>query len=206
VATHGGQSENADVSLYGKPATNCNQYASSVDPAGQSKWIAFDNHPGRLPVTTYTARFYPGELYFQFVAGAATLSTNQPNVDQPMGWGDCVCSPATTWIADVRDVWLTLGSTYTFTVTGGFTAIYILQSDPAQPDTWTRTNTTASPSLVLPDTPPNQPPGGPINLVRTGTLTFQPAITDWFGLLVVRNSWWGKAVSVRVSETPALTL
>jgi hypothetical protein len=197
VAARGSQLGNVDIALHDSPANLCNEYTRSDDAnAGHADWIAFDNNSGRLPVTTYGARFYtsPGSDYYQFVAGNAVLSTTQPTLDQPMGLGG-----TTAWIADVHDVWLVDASTYTFTVTGGFSAVYLLRSSSAEPDTWTRTKTTANPSVVLPDSDPSAPPGGVLDMVRTGTLTFHPQTSKWFGLLVVRNGWWGKAVSVRVS-------
>jgi hypothetical protein len=203
VAGRGSQLGNTDVGLYGHPATACNQYTNSADAEWtHTDWIAFDNNAGRLPVATYTARFYtsPGSDFYQFVAGSKRLSTSEPTVDQPMGLGQCLvgnCPAGTEWLVDVRDVWLSAGSTYTFKIKGGFNAAYILHSNTAKSDTWTRTKATANPSVILPDTDPNVPQGV-TTIVRTASLTFHPAVSAWFGFLVVRNLGIGKAVTVKV--------
>jgi hypothetical protein len=199
IATRGSQGSHPDAALYGSPPSPCSFLDSSTDPdLGHSDWVAFDNNSGRLPVGTYTGRFYnAGQYYRQFVAGGSVLYTDEPTVDQPMGLGG-----TTSWIADVHDVYLSDGVTYHFTVTGGFNGIYLLHSKPSDSTTWTRTKSTVNLKLVLPDTDPNQPPGGVTDMVRTGTLNAHVVGTsDWFGLLVVRNAWWGKPVTVRVSTS-----
>jgi len=190
VATRGSQGYDPDIQLF-DGVSQCMLGKSNQEGMPPTDWVAFDNNSGRLPVGTYPTRVVgrftntsPVKYQVQFVQGQRTLATSTPTVSQPIGdaYGD--------WVVDIRDVYLSAGSTYTFTVTGGLSAMHLLSST-ATPATWVKTPTTVGPSLVLPN--PD------LNVVQTGTLTHTATQSGWYGALFVRNGWWGAPVSVRVS-------
>ena len=203
IATRGSQGARPDAALYKAPPTTCNQLDVSADSdPGDADWVAFDNNTGRLPVQPYSADFFTqGKFMAQFVAGSKTLSTSDPGVKQPIGLGGTNSSdPSKYWIADIRDVYLTGGTTYTIKVVGGFSGLYLLHSRTNDSTTWTYTHATASAELELPKQTATIPFVDVLMQNRTATLTFKDVNIDaWYGLVVARDGWWGNAVTVQIS-------
>jgi hypothetical protein len=193
TAVRGSQGYDGDIKLLPSPAGMCEQLAESITGGFiPTDWVAFDGNAGRLPAGAYIANVIdhpvntsPVKFDVQFVDGHQTLSTSAPTVDQPIGTG------YSAWEVDIRDVWLSAGSAYTFAVAGGLNAMYLLDSDPAYSTTWTQTPYTAGPALAWPGTAPDDP--------VAGTVTFRPTRSAWYGALFVRNGWWGPPVTVRIS-------
>ncbi len=121
----------------------------------------------------------------QFVEGQSSLATGAPLTDQHIG------TSYASWMVDIRDVWLNAGSTYTFTVTGGLSAIYLLGSEAADQASWTQVPATAAISATTPTYD--------LQSVQTATLTVSPSRSDWYGALFVRNGWVGAPVTVRLA-------
>jgi hypothetical protein len=176
------------------PNSSCSLLNSSTDPnTDHTDWVAFNTNEGRLPIQPAVAAFQDGQDYEQFVAGHKVWLTSEPTVDQTVGY------PSDVWIGDIGDVWMTGGSSYSFRVTGGFSAIYVLRSKPTDSTTFTKTAATANSKLVMP-----VPTDGtdPLLKNRTGTLTIHDTnIDDWFAVLIVRDGWWGNPVTMRASVT-----
>ena len=197
VAARGSQGSTVETQLHDGPPTACNAIdTSSNSNAYRSTWVAFDSNGGRFPTGAYSVRYDGGKYIAQFVAGSRSLATNTPSTDQPIasGWAN--------WIVDVRDVYLYAGTTYTFTVTGGFDGLYLLHSDASTPSTWTGRKSTAWASATLPYDDPNEGPGQiGAELVRTTTLTVHPTSSGWYGAVVSRDSWWGAGVTIRVATS-----
>ncbi|HEX6871112.1 MAG TPA: hypothetical protein VF163_08440 [Micromonosporaceae bacterium] len=190
VATRGSQGYDSDLALYDR--YGCEIGASLQGGFSPTDWVAFDTNSGRLPTGTYPTRVlnHPGntspvKYYVQFVDGGSTLSTYVPSTDQAIG------SRYASWMVDIRDVYLTAGTRYTFTVTGGLSAVYLLSSSTTDSGTWARTPATTAASLTLPGTDLYTP--------QTGSFSVTAAQTGWYGALFVRNGWWGAPVSVRIA-------
>ena len=199
VGARGSQGATVSTSLLSSPSL-CSILETTDSDAAASRWVAFDNNVGRLPIGSYDAGFQGGKYIKQFVAGSRTLSTSSPTTDQSVGYGAGVND--NSWIVDIRDVYLTAGHTYTFIVTGGFSGLYLLHSDSDDASTWTAKKATAWAKVTLPDDDPNAPPGhSGEDIVRTATLTVHPIVSDWYGAVFSRNGWWGPAVTVRVSQS-----
>jgi len=198
VAGRGAQGSNVGVALYHSPFNTCGGLDQSafIDDR-YADWVALDNNAGRLPVQAYAADFFADSGPGQFLAGSKTLSTTEPGVKQSIGWGS-----DQTWIADIRDVHLTGGTTYTIKVVGGFSGLYLLHSKTNDPSTWTYNPTTASAKLELPKQTNTTPFVDVLTKDRTATLTFKDVNIDaWYGLVVARDGWWGNAVTVQISAT-----
>jgi hypothetical protein len=199
VATRGSQGGDPDVDLLSAPAA-CTVLGSSDEQGpGTADWVAFDNNPGRLPIGPYMAQVYDHQPYSgvtkhvtQFVAGSQVLSTADPTADQPVGFGASTGGTVDDWIVDIRDIYLTAGTSYTFTLNGGLDAMYVLQSSATDPSTWSGRRSTAAASVQLSRPDSNQP--------GTTSLEYRPAASGWYGALFVRDAWWGPAVTVRVSQ------
>jgi hypothetical protein len=195
VATRGSQGFDPDVRLLG--STTCPLGQSLTNDSGLSDWVAIDANSGRYDVGPYIADVIKHvgstsdtvKYVLQFVDGDQILSTTSPTLNQPIGAGYA------SWIADIRDVYLIPGVTYTFTVTGGVEAFYLLNSSPTDVNTWTRTPATATPVLSWPD------PGLDLEYSNTGTAVVHPTAAGWYGALFVRNGWWGSPVTVRIVES-----
>ncbi|MBV1852764.1 hypothetical protein [Catellatospora tritici] len=190
VATRGSQGYDSDIVLH--DPTSCPLNSSTLGGFSPADWVAFDNNAGRLPIGTYATRVngHPGntspvKYLVQFVQGDQTLSTTT-TAFQPVGtgYGD--------WIVDIRDVYLSAGTPYTFTVSGGLSALYVLGSSAGAPGGWSKTAATADFSLTLPGTDLYTP--------QTGTLAVTPAQSGWYAALFVRNGWWGAPVSARITS------
>lgn len=201
VATHGSQGYNSDLGFYRPPARWCHPLATSAEDYANTDWVAIDNNPGRYPTGSYLARVVgAGEVpkyLVQFVAGHDSLATGEPTTEQPVGLSTGPWNPGVNdWIVDIRDVWLNLGGTYTFTVTGGLDAMYLLRSDQSDTTTWTRNRTSAEAVLQVPPSASDMP-----DQPRQGSLTVHPTQSGWYGALFVRNGWWGPPVTVRVAAS-----
>jgi hypothetical protein len=190
VATRGSQGYDSDIAQY--DPSSCLLAGSALGGFSLADWVAFDNNASRLPVGTNATRFIghagntsPVKYYAQFVQGDQTLSTTA-SVFQPIGAG------YGSWIVDIRDVYLSAGTPYTFTVTGGLSYLHVLGSSAGIPGSWSKTAATADFSLTL--------PGADLYTAQTGALTVTPAQSGWYGALFVRNGWWGAPVSVRITS------
>ncbi|MCI0686893.1 MAG: hypothetical protein L0Y54_06615, partial [Sporichthyaceae bacterium] len=172
----------------------CSLRSSRMGSFTPTDWVAFDNNAGRLPPGPYIGEVigHPGNTspiryMVQFVQGQRTLSTSTPYTDQPIG------ASYSAWMVDIRDVYLSVGTTYTFTVTGGLSAVYVLGSATGDPTSWAQTPATAGASLLL--------PGTNLDIPQTGSLSMHPPNAGWYAALFVRNGWWGAPVTVRVSTS-----
>ncbi|MDI1462707.1 hypothetical protein QEZ54_17165 [Catellatospora sp. KI3] len=190
VATRGSQGYDSDIALH--DPTACLLNSSAQGGFSPADWVAFDNNSGRLPTGMNPTRVYghpgntsPVKYKVQFVSGDQTLSTTA-TVFQPVGtaYGD--------WIVDIRDVYLTAGTPYTFTVTGGLSHLYVLGSSAGAPATWSRTAAGADFALHL--------PGTDLYTAQAGSLAVTPAQSGWYAALFVRDGWWGAPVSVRITS------
>jgi hypothetical protein len=197
VATRGSQGGDPDLSLYSAPDT-CALLGSDHHSGGiAADWVAFDNNAGRLPIGHFVTQVYDHQPYngvtkhvTQFVTGDHVLSTTDGNADQSVGYG-ASDGAANAWIVDIKDVFLTAGTLYTFTVDGGLDNVFLLQSSTTDASTWRRTSATAVASAAVPR----------IDLDHSGhgTLEYRPTVTDYYGVLFVRNAWWGPEATVRIS-------
>jgi len=195
VATRGSQGYNPDLALNPSPANLCNIMGASLN--GQfspTDWVAWDNNGGRYRTGPYVTSIFGHagnaphvqKYMVQFVRGSQTLTTASPLTEQPVGrTGD--------WVVDIRDILLYPGVTYTFTVTGGVSAVYLLRSDTADSATWAQTGDASTPSLVM--------PGTDLDVPQTATFTVTPTQASWYGALFVRNGWWGVPTTVRISTS-----
>ncbi len=190
VATRGSQGYDSDLVLHDR--AGCVLASSTQGGFTPTDWVAFDNNAGRLPIGSYRARVdghagntNPVRYMVQFVKGRQSLPTSTVSF-QPIG------ADYAAWMVDVRDVYLSAGTTYTFTVTGGLSAMYLLGST-ADAAGWAKTAATADYSLRL--------PGTDLDTAQTGRLTVTPPRSGWYGALFVRNGWWGAPVSVQISAS-----
>ncbi|MEU8003851.1 hypothetical protein AB0B66_22065 [Catellatospora sp. NPDC049111] len=184
VAVRGSQGYNPDLVLHDQ--AKCVLAAGEDGSANRVDWIAFDNNSGRLPIGAYPARVYghpgntsPVKYQVQFVRGWATLSTTATYF-QPVG------TTSSDWVVDIRDVHLTAGTTYLFTVNGGVTSMHLLGST-GESATWSKTATTADRTVDI-ELP------GPLY----GGFTVTAPRTGWYGLLFVRDSVLNVPVAVQI--------
>jgi len=200
VATRGSQGYDTDLNLHGSPANRCNKLGTSLDGSdAPTDWVAWDNNGGRYPIGPYVADIFehaggPPQILqpkylAQFVRGSQTLSTISPLTWQPVGHPP-------QWIVDIRDVLLYAGTTYTFTVIGGVSGVYLLHSDTANSATWAQGRNTSTPFLYW---SPNL--ADFFTVSHYGTFTVTPTQTSWYGALFVCDGWWGVPTSVNISAS-----
>ncbi len=187
VSVRGSQGYNPDLALH--DPTQCPMANSGNGSATRVDWVAFDNNMGRLPLGAYPAKVYghpgntsPVKYLAQFVQGGSSLSTTSTKF-QPVG------TAYTDWQVDIRDVYLTAGKSYQFTVYGGVNSVHLLGSS-SDPATWARTASTAEHSLNFGVGDPDEPQHGDIWMTATRT--------GWHGLLFVRDSPWNVPASVHI--------
>lgn len=189
VATVGSQGSDSDVAL--RDARGRRLAGSRTNGPGIIDWIAFDSNSGRLPTGAYTVPIsrgagneHPGFVKYlaQFVQGQRTLATDQPTVEQPIGYP----GERTNWLVDVRDLQLAKNSVVTLDVTNAVGEVHIVSSDRSDRHTWTRTKLSSTASVQIPEGAPR------------GTLRFRAPATGSYGVVFVARHWSG-AATVRVS-------
>ncbi|WP_155371589.1 hypothetical protein [Catellatospora vulcania] len=174
VSVRGSQGYNPDLVFHDQ--AKCVLATSADGSATRVDWVAFDNNSGRLPIGSYPARVFghpgntsPVKYQVQFVQGRASLSTTS-------GYAQPVGTAFADWQVDIRDVHLTAGTTYLFTVNGGVSSVHLLGST-GEPASWARTAATADRTMDI-------DPAGPLY----GVLAATAPRTGWYGLLFVRDS------------------
>jgi hypothetical protein len=158
-----------DLALYDDKA-HTQLLENSAWGSGMTDFVAVDSN--QRAMGTYFPRIRTasgtGSYYVEFAEGADQLGAGVHQL--PMASSDIVA---------VRDTYLLAGHTYTFTLEPGSLSqdgdMFLMQSNSGVPDTWVqgRSDAVASASGK--------------GAGQTETFQFTPAVTDWYGLVIINE-------------------